>query len=105
LEHSDIKLTANLLAANALLAHLGEGDLDLAGRGHHAADLGADLAGGEARKRELLWLRAVTSFVPVTSEKPRNGTRTDEQRCVETTTYFAEGPFGKQLVRVGPDKA
>ena len=25
-----------------MLAHLGEGDLDLAGRGHHAADLGAD---------------------------------------------------------------
>ena len=35
-------------AAHALLAQLGEGDLDRAGRGHHAPDLGADQAGREA---------------------------------------------------------
>ena len=49
--------------------------------------------------------RPRTSFVPETGENTLHGMRTDERRCIGNATEFADGPFGKQLVRVGPDRA
>jgi hypothetical protein len=45
-----------------------------------------------------------TSFVPATGGNTVHGMRTDERRCIENAAEFAGGSFGKQLVRVGPDK-